>query len=231
VGSLITAGYTSAMHISEATGPRRLCVIGAAGRTGRELVRLAHREGHRVTALVRDPARLAEDVDRIVVGDGRRTDDVRRAVGGCDAVVSVVAGPDLRPQTVATDVARAVVEAMRAESVGRLVITSSHALVATRPRLWVALARWRFRHPYADLRRAEEVVRTSELSWTVVRANMLTDQPARGRVHVEVGDRDFTGGDWRLTRADFAAVLLEEATSDGHRCAAIEVTGPDRRST
>jgi hypothetical protein len=38
------------------------------------------------------------------------------------------------------------------------------------------------RESFADLRAAEDVVRSSELAWTILRPPRLTDKPATGRV-------------------------------------------------
>ena len=53
---------------------RRLCVLGATGRTGHEIVTGALREGHDVTALVRDRSRLTIQDPRLRVMVGSATD-------------------------------------------------------------------------------------------------------------------------------------------------------------
>ncbi|GMA92813.1 hypothetical protein GCM10025869_33420 [Homoserinibacter gongjuensis] len=107
----------------------------------------------------------------------------------------------------------------------RIVVTSSHALVATRPRLAVAFIRMVLRHSYADARNMEAVLQRSDLDWRIVRANRLVDKPAVGAVVRMPDGADFDGGAHELTRADLAATLLDIVEDDGLRREAIEVTG------
>ncbi|MGI5273404.1 NAD(P)H-binding protein [Nonomuraea sp. CA-218870] len=58
-----------------------IVVFGAGGRAGRQIVAEAHRRGHRVTAVVRDPASHGDLTDvRVVAGDV--TDETGVARGG-----------------------------------------------------------------------------------------------------------------------------------------------------
>lgn len=191
---------------------RKLLIVGARGRTGRLLTRLAADEGHIVTALVRTPIPTDTPLvlHRQVVGDAADPAVIAEAAEGQDAVICVVAAPDRRPTTAISDVATALVAGMDKAGVRRLVMTSSRNLTATKPWIAVVPTKWIFRHVYTDLARAEDVVRSSGLDWTIVRAVMLNDDPPRGRVHID-REANSTGGDWRLPRSDYARVLLDTA--------------------
>ena len=72
-----------------------LALIGATGRTGVHALTSALDGGHEVTVLVRDPARLPDEVSsgvRVVVGDAADPAALTEALGGADAVVSAL-GP------------------------------------------------------------------------------------------------------------------------------------------
>jgi putative NADH-flavin reductase len=203
----------------------KLFVIGATGRTGRLVVREALQRGHVVSAFTRRPELMPFSHPRLTVvkGDGLAPDDLGQ-VAGHDAVISIVAAPDLKPATVAEQVTRNLVGAMRDHQVSRVVVTSSHALVATRPKLIVAVVRWVFRHSYADARAMEAVLQESGLDWRIVRANRLVDKSAVGSV-VQPGGEDFVEGANELTRADLAATLLDVVADDRLTQQAVEVTG------
>jgi putative NADH-flavin reductase len=73
----------------------KLTIFGATGATGTTLVSQALAAGHEVTAVVRDPARLAVADSprlRIVTADVMDPDAIGPAVTGADAVLSAV-GP------------------------------------------------------------------------------------------------------------------------------------------
>jgi putative NADH-flavin reductase len=207
----------------------KLFVVGATGRTGGLVVRQALARGHEVTAFTRRPeaVKLTDSRLRVACGDGLSLDDLAQ-VAGHDAVLSIVAAPDLKQTTVAEQVTRNVVCAMDDNGVSRIVVTSSHALVATKPKLAVAFIRMVLRHSYADARNMEAVLRQSSLDWRIVRANRLTDKPAVGAVVRMPDGQDFVGGATELTRADLAATLLDVVADDTLARQAIEVTGARR---
>lgn len=209
----------------------RLFVVGATGRTGRLVVARALDRGHQVTAFTRRPEAVTRTDPRLQVarGDGTIAADLSQ-VAGHDAVISIVAAPNLKRTTLARQVTGNLVRAMHDHGVGRLVVTSSHALVATRPKLAVALVRVVLRNSYADARNMEAVLRDSGLDWRIVRANRLVDRPAVGKVVRMPDGRDFAGGANELTRADLAATLLDIVADDSLTRQAIEVTGARRRA-
>ena len=102
----------------------KLCVIGANGRTGREILDGARARGHEVTAFVRSPEKLGPMPGvGVVRGDPRQASSLASALPGHDAVLSAI-GPHprdalLRRSTLLADCARATVEAMTATGVGR----------------------------------------------------------------------------------------------------------------
>lgn len=190
----------------------RLLIVGAGGRTGSILARLAVAEGHIVTALARTriPTDVVPGLHRQVTGSAMNPAVVAEALDGQDAVITVVAAPDRKPTTVVSNITRTLLTEMNAADVRRLAVTSSRNITATKPWIAVAPTKWVFRHVYADLARAEELVRSSGLDWTIARAVMLTDGPPRGGTHIDHED-NATGGDWKLPRADYARVLLDTA--------------------
>jgi uncharacterized protein len=70
----------------------QLVVIGGGGMIGQRIVREALDRDHRVTLVVRDPAKAAEVDERaeVVLGDVLETSDIAERMAGCDVVVSAV---------------------------------------------------------------------------------------------------------------------------------------------
>ncbi|MDF1602470.1 NAD(P)H-binding protein [Nocardioides sp. YIM 152315] len=205
----------------------RILVIGATGRTGRLVVAEALARGHRVTGFARRPEMVATEHPALTVlgGDGLRGDEVTAAVAHHDAVVSIVASGSVRRTTVNQTVARHLVAAMGEHGTSRLVVTSSHALVATRPPVLAPLVRSVLRHPFADAREMERIVRGSGLDWRIVRPTRLVDAPARGAVVRAPDGADFATGASVLPRADLAATILDVLEDDRLTRMAVEITG------
>ena len=206
----------------------KLTIFAATGGIGRQVVEPAGAAGHDVTVVVRNPARLAGLASevRVVTADLAAADPValEAAVGGADAVLSGL-GPRSRAESgVAARGTRAIVQAMQATGVRRLVVVSAAPLgtVASpgRPKppkfdpgdgffmrhLFSRVARAAFGYNYADLAVMEDVLRDSGLDWTAVRPPRLTDRPLTGIYRTALGQN--VRGGWSVPRADVAHLML-----------------------
>jgi putative NADH-flavin reductase len=200
----------------------KLFLLGATGKTGSEIMRLALARGHEVTAFVRSPHKLTPAGSLTIVrGDPRNPEGVAAALPGHDAVLSVI-GPHpreaLRPSTLVTDCARATVEAMTASGVSRLAIISAAVLFPEKG-LYYAFFRWLTRHHARDLRGMEDIVRASGLVWTIVRPPRLISSPdasfRAARDALPPGSRS-------TSFRSVAAFMLEAVERRSHMC---EVVG------
>ena len=69
----------------------KIAVLGATGSTGRLFTALALKNGHEVTALVRNASKLnVTDKLRVIVGDVTDKHAVQKVVDGADVVVSTL---------------------------------------------------------------------------------------------------------------------------------------------
>ena len=197
---------------------RSIVVIGSTGRTGRLVLDEGLRRGHSMTAFTRRPKGLAgvRGLKAVVQGDGRNLDDIRRAVAGQDAVISIVGTEGRGPTTVMSDVTRAELEAMREAGVRRLVTVSVSAIEGRHPWIAINLVRWILRKPYADVVRMERLVRSSEADWTIVRPPYLSNGRKTGRVRTQSGRNDLPNGPYHISRADLAATLVDLAEDSEH---------------
>jgi putative NADH-flavin reductase len=194
----------------------RLLVLGATGRTGRELVAQARERGHDVTVLVRDPGRLdpAPSGVRVVTGglaDPAALDD---ALEGRDAVLCAL-GPRspaaLLRCRLMRDSMDALLPAMERRGARRLVLLSAlgagrSAAVAPRP-LRLAF-RTLLRTVGRDKAASEEAIRASAVDWTIVYPPALTDGPRTGRLRT--GDDLHLRGVPKVSRADLADFMLSQ---------------------
>ncbi|WP_316741950.1 SDR family oxidoreductase [Streptomyces sp. MK7] len=198
---------------------RNIVVFGANGPTGRLVVEQASAAGHHVTAVTRRPEAFPVRGAhvRVAEADVLDPDAVERVVAGHDVVISALGVPFGRePVSVYSAGATHLIEAMTAHGVRRLVAVTSTIMFGTpapgegflfRRVLEPAVARFMGRTVYDDMRRMEEIVRRSDLDWTVVRPGGLFDAP---RVS------DYRTGTSRLpgrytARRDLAQELLRQA--------------------
>ena len=193
-----------------------LLVLGATGPTGRHVVDQALAAGHRVTAFVRDPAKLPVRHERLAVVSGDLTADgpaLLDATRGQDAVISAIGvGQSFASRRLFELSMPAVIAAMREAGVKRLVqisafgVGDTFAQIPLFPRLFV---RTLLAGIYADKERGEEILRKSGLDWTIVYPAGLTNGPPTGRYRF--GEHLEMHGFPTVARADVADLMLKAA--------------------
>ncbi|MEV0170807.1 NAD(P)H-binding protein [Streptomyces sp. NPDC050803] len=191
-----------------------LTVFGATGGIGQEIVRQALDAGHRVTAVVRDPARLSVTGTGLEVFRADLTDPeaIRPAVAGRDAVFSGLGARGRKDAGVAARLTRTVVRAMEAEGTRRLLVVSA-APVGPVPaeegpldRAMRGLVSAVLRDIYDDLGRMEAELARSATDWTAVRPPRLQDKPLTGTYRTVVGGNPARSR--FIGRADVAHAML-----------------------
>jgi uncharacterized protein YbjT (DUF2867 family) len=133
----------------------KVLLTGATGLLGGALLELLLAEGHEVRCLVREGSPRASRLDP------RRTDLARGNAGDARSLARALSRVDALLHVAGIEYAPPVLEAARRTGMGRLVVvssTSAHSAYTSRsgPKL-----------------RMEELVRTSELDYTIVRPSMI----------------------------------------------------------
>ena len=203
----------------------KLTIFAATGGIGRQALEQAVAQGHDVTAVVRNPKKLSRQV-RVVAADLAAPDPatLELAVKGADAVLSGLGARSSSDTGVAWRGTRAVVQAMKAADVRRIVVVSA-APIGTVPspgrpnppkhdpgdgffvrNLLGPLIKAALRKHFADLAMMEDVLRDSGLDWTVVRPPRLTDGPVTGAYRTAYGQN--VRGGLVVSRADVAHFML-----------------------
>ncbi len=218
----------------------RLTIFAATGGIGRHALEQALAAGHEVTAVVRDPKKLPPSV-RAIAADLSAPDVaiLKGAVDGADAVLSGLGPRTMADAGITEPGTRAIVEAMRAARVRRLVVVSA-APVSTVPSplrpdppahdpgegffmRWILspFIKLVLRKHYADLARMEDVLRESGLEWTSLRPPRLTDKPMTGAYRTAV-EQNLRGG-LTVARADVAHLMLRVLGQPETVCKAIGI--------
>jgi len=204
----------------------KLTIVAATGGIGRQLFEQAISAGHDVTAMARNPQNLAPASARAVAADLASADPValQPAVAGADAVLSAL-GPRTKADAgVAARGTTVITQAMQAAGVRRVIVVSA-APIGTVPSpgrphpprhdpgdgfilryLADPIVKRALRDHYADLARMEDVLRASDLDWTIVRPPRLTSKPVTGRYRTAFGQNLRRG--LFVSRADVAHYML-----------------------
>jgi putative NADH-flavin reductase len=203
----------------------KLTIFAATGGIGRQLVEQAMVAGHDVTAVVRSPKKLSRDV-RVVVADlaVSEPEALVSAITGADAVMSGLGARSASEAGVAWRGTQAIVRAMTTTGVRRIVVVSA-APIGTVPspgrpnpprhdpgdgffmrHLFGPLTKAALRKHYADLAKMEDILRDSDIDWTVVRPPRLTDGPLTGTYRIAYEQNLLRG--LFISRADVAHYMF-----------------------
>jgi putative NADH-flavin reductase len=197
-----------------------ILVVGGTGGTGRAIVGQALEQGHHVTVLVRDPAKMKITHERLtsLKGNVLDVDSVDRAVRGNDAVVSALGHKRwFIPSSILSEGTRNIVSAMERHGVKRCICETSLGVGTSRGRL--GLYYTLFVIPFIvffyfrDKLRQERIIKNSSLDWVIVRPGRLTNGPKRGRYRHgdNVGSYFLTV---HISRADVADFMLRQLTDN-----------------
>ena len=205
----------------------KLAIFGATGKTGIELVKQALEQRYAVTALVRDPARMAieDECLTLVTGDAFDPASVVQAVQGQDAVICALgAGSDLKKTTVRTTGTINIISGMQKNNVKRLMVVTAMGVGES----WDTLSLFNkfffatlLKSSREDHETQEAAVRESGLDWTIIRPSGLTDTPRTGVY--EVGE-NIPAATSKIARADIADLILKELEQNALIGKAVTIT-------
>ena len=194
----------------------KVIVFGGTGSIGRLVVEQAIEQGDDVTLFTRDRAAVGRPDPRVHVVEGNVFDAQALApvVAGHDAVVITLGGG--RKGGVRARGTAAIIEAMQATEVRRLVVQSTIGVGDSREQLNFFWKRLMFglllRGAYADHVEQERQTRASGLDWTIVRPGSFTDGPRTGSYRRGFGPQEKTT--LKVSRADVAEFVVEQLTDD-----------------
>ncbi|EMP57279.1 short-chain dehydrogenase/reductase SDR [Marinobacter santoriniensis NKSG1] len=203
----------------------KVCIVGASGKLGKYMVRQALEKGYEVVGVCREQSvgKLDEFRGRLTLVPGATNDRevIRRAVAGCDGVLTVLVPWGV--EQYATGTAQAVLD--YAEPGARLVFScgwhisrDGKDVYSWTFRAFLRIFGWVARATrFADLSDQEEACRrvfASETRWTVVRGSDLEEGDSQGLPvwSRHVGDPILESN--RTRRVDFALFMVDTLEND-----------------
>lgn len=195
-----------------------ILIVGATRGIGRQLLEQALTSGDTVTALVRNPQRLATQRERlrIIKGDILDADSVALAMAGQDAVCCTIGVkvPWIRV-TVFSEGTKNLLQAMKKTGVKRLICVTGIGAGDSKGHGgflydYIFLPTL-LRTIYTDKDRQESLIKASNVDWTIVRPGFLTNGPLTEHYRILTNMTGVTAG--KISRADVAHFMLKELES------------------
>ena len=195
-----------------------ILIVGATRGIGRQLLEQALASGHAVTAMARNPQRLATQQERlrVIKGDILDSDSVALAMAGQDAVCCTIGVKAPWPRvTVFSEGTKNLLQAMKLTGIKRLICVTGIGAGDSKghggflyDRIFSPLL---LRTVYADKDRQESLIKASDVDWTIVRPGFLTNGPLTKDYRMLTDLTGVTAG--RISRADVAHFMLKEIES------------------
>ena len=202
----------------------RVLIFGASKGIGLETIRQALDAGHDVRALARSANTIAISNPSLekIRGNGLKTADVEAAVVGVDVVIQTLGvglGELFRPIHLFSDATRILITAMKKQNIKRLICVTgfgagdSRASISCLQRLPFQVV---FGRAYEDKTLQEQLIKESELDWTIVRPGVLTNGPQTGCYQILTEASQWRNGVIsRANVADFLVKQIEDRASIG----------------
>lgn len=196
-----------------------ILIYGASGATGHELVKQGLAQGHVVTAFVRNPSKLKVQHQnlKIVEGNVSNFQIVEKSVKGQDAVLSALgaSSPFKYDQSV-VEGAGNIIRAMESNNISRFIYMSFVGVKESRANAGFVIkyiAPKLLSTEIAGHEARENMIKQSQLQWTIVRAPTLTNGKhfAQFRSGENISSNGFTV---TISRADVADFMLRQLTDN-----------------
>jgi uncharacterized protein YbjT (DUF2867 family) len=201
---------------------KKILLLGATGRTGKELLQLALDKGFQVNALVRDAKKIPLEHEglRVFEGDTRIPKDLDFAIENCQAVLSCLNisrnsdfpwSPLRTPEDFLSMTMKSLINVCQDHKLSRLIFTSAWGVGDSRPFIpsWFAwlIDNSKLSVAYLEHERQEALVRNSGLDWTIVRPVGLTNSQKPKPVKVIFGNEQKPS--LTISRKDTAGFMID----------------------
>ncbi|MEW2252572.1 MULTISPECIES: NAD(P)-dependent oxidoreductase [unclassified Streptomyces] len=202
-----------------------IVVFGAGGRAGRQVVAEARRRGHRVTAVVRDPARHGDLAGaHAVAGDVTDASSVERVAAGHDAAVSAAVDLSVPAHDFFTASSRALSTGLAKADVRRLVVVGLASVLPGAsgvPLMDEPGYPGEYRSFCLGHAAGLDALRAGDLDWVYAAPEGDFDHDGTRTGRYALADHGDPAG--RISYADFAIALLDELDAPRHHRATVSV--------
>ncbi|WP_426585696.1 NAD(P)-dependent oxidoreductase [Mucilaginibacter sp. R-33] len=211
----------------------KLVIVGANGGIGRQCVEQALQAGHLVTAILRNPAKLAIEHPNLkkVSGDVMQPGAFENHFENQDAVISAIGvaggfGSD-KPTALYSQGNANVLKAMEQKGIKRMFLISASAIeISPVLPFYIRLiekyvVQKLLKHMYTDLLKMEAVIKSSNISWTIIRPPQLTNQAVTGTYRIAINA--FLKNCLKISRADIAHFIINNIANRDIYQATVEI--------
>jgi putative NADH-flavin reductase len=191
----------------------KVAVLGGTGKAGKFVVDELVRQGYPVKMLVRSQQKTVKNdpLIEIVTGNARNYATIQRLVSGCHAVVSTL-GPSKNEPAVNSVAVSHLIKVMKNLRIKRYIEVTGWGIQAPEDKkgLKTRIVGWLIRKMVPvkahDRQNAYEMLKASNLDWTIVRCPTIELAPAHRKLFVELADAPGN----KVSAADLAEFIVSQ---------------------
>jgi putative NADH-flavin reductase len=192
-----------------------ILLFGITGGVGKHIAERLLGKGHRVTAVVRDPAKVTLQNPQLQIrkGDITQSQTFKELIISCDVTISAIGDRSRQPTTLYSDGTENIIDAIPVGKNNRLICISAQPIeispVIPVWQKWLIkyILQKIFKHSYADLRTMENLLRSSETNWTIMRVPRLTNGTPTGKYRIAVNGH--LTRPFNISRSDLAKAICD----------------------
>lgn len=202
---------------------KKIAVLGGTGKAGKYLIRELISQGYVVKALARDPRKmeLSDPSLSVIQGNAREYEYIHRLLSDCDAAISTLGPSRNEPDTCSIAVGH-IIKAMQVLNIQRFIEVAGLGIdtpgdkkgILTRS--LVAVMKLFASAVIADRQKDYELLRQSNILWTVVRCPMIKLIDASRNVKTSLMDSPGN----HISATDLARFLIDQLNSEMFICKA-----------
>lgn len=199
---------------------KKIIIFGSTGTIGKHILKQALATENQVTAFCRNKSNL-DPIEHqnlhIVEGDVCDNKQVENAIKRHDTVIITLGSGKNRKSNVRSEGTKNIIAAMINQGVKRLICQTTLGVGDSHDNLnffWKRIMfGWFLKHVFLDHVLQEELVKNSDLDWTIVRPGAFTDGELTGNYKHGFSQFDKTL-QLKISRADVAEFILKQTISD-----------------
>lgn len=214
----------------------KIIVLGASRGTGLHAVKQAIANGHEVTAIARNVSAIRLEKEspqdwhsnlKVIQGDVLRPATFEEELSGKDVVISSIGVTGTKPTTLYSAGMANIIQAMAMHNVPRLICVSGVGVEVTPGMSLPLKLLTRFvvqpllRNNFLDLLKMEDMVKQSDLNWTIVRAPRLTNEALTRRYRFAANE--YLRNPFTIGRLDLAHFIVNNIDNKKCFCSKVEV--------
>ena len=202
----------------------KIILLGATGRTGKNIISEALKRGHKISAIARDPVKLKDFEIDITPGTPYDYETVEKALTGCEAVINTLNvsrksdnpwAALAAPKDLISKSASNAIKAMEKAGIKRFValgaIGAGRSWKTSPGILKFIISISNLKHAFVDHGKQEELLENSAMDYTICRAPMLSDKPNdAGAIATPEGKRPASTVLSRNSAAEFFLTIIEK---------------------